>query len=225
MSRPAGKPHQVPHREKIGLVMQFVDQLAARARAAAALCPECRRDNAPRPCPGEPREMLQRRQARRAQLLGIFVAQFVERKGAAVGDLDACGQRPRGTRQTARSISSGDFRCRSALGNSRCPSSATVQPSRVAVSTSCSGWRERIVIMHVVGRHQRHAGSSGRLHQSTQAPNGRRVRDEARPASNSDRRKLRDSGSASGSIGSVAAVTGHDAGRAVRRHARPRRRT
>ncbi len=38
----------------------------------------------------------------------------------------------------------GACRQRSALGNRRSPSSATVQPWRIAVSTSCKGWRSRM---------------------------------------------------------------------------------
>ena len=94
--------HDAVHREEIRCVLQlrdqpqFVAQLAVhRIRHAAriALC---------RALPGEAFQFLLRRQARRADLVGILVAQFVEREAAAFHDLPGARHRVRVLREQAR---------------------------------------------------------------------------------------------------------------------------
>ncbi len=88
---PAGKPHQVPHREEVGLVMQFLDQPQLMLQELADFLWNAARITPLRSLPGEPREMFQRSHPGRTQLLGILVAQLVERERAAIGNLDAAG--------------------------------------------------------------------------------------------------------------------------------------
>ena len=92
----AGKPDQVPDRQEIGFVcqvpnqLQFVlDQLTNFVRNACGI-------PLVGPLPGEIAKVVMRSQPGRCQLAGIFVAQLIERKAAAIGDL---ARSPQGVRR------------------------------------------------------------------------------------------------------------------------------
>ena len=74
-------------------------------------------------------------------LVGIFVFELVEREADARPRSARFLRRPPARRETVRAISSGDFRCRSALGSSRRPAVSSVTCSRMQVTTSCSARR------------------------------------------------------------------------------------
>ena len=137
---PPGESNQVPNREKIRLVMQFRDQLQLVLQQPADLFRHAAGPAPPRANPSEPSEVLDRRHARRGQLLRILVAKLVERKRTTIGDLQGAAERL-GASAKAAAISAGDFRCRWALGNKCRVTSATVELWRTAVSTSCNAAR------------------------------------------------------------------------------------
>ena len=158
MFRAAGEPHQVPDGEEVGLVAQLRDQRQFVLDQPADLVGDAGRVAVVRP---RPRSVGSGTRAASSPPGRVPRGS----RSAARRARRCSGRRPRpcarrrpGRRRTARRISSGDFRCRSALGKRRSPSSATVQPCRIAVSTSCSGRRRGRVVVHVVGGDERQPG-------------------------------------------------------------------
>ena len=77
----AGVADDVVDGEKIGRVVELARSARARGRSTARHCRACRRDSAGGAFPGEMHERVLRRREACAHLVGIFVAQFVEREG------------------------------------------------------------------------------------------------------------------------------------------------
>ena len=113
-----------------------------------------------------------------------------------VEQIAASRRSPRAQSRNSRAISSGGFRCRSALASSRRPAFSIVTPSRMQVRTSCRSRCAGRVIEHVVGREQRHARSLRRCAFSSREParvvaaprHGRAEPDRARRALRQTRR-------------------------------------
>ena len=152
-----GELHQIPDGEKIRLVMQLGDQLQLVLQQPADFWRHAARPALGSPGPGELREVLVGRHARRGQLLGIFVAQLVERKRALLGDLDRAAQ---GVRRVGKEN-------RHFLGRFQVPLGVGKQTGghfghRAVVPHGGQHVVQRRplgdVIMHVAGRCQRDAG-------------------------------------------------------------------
>ena len=82
----AGEDDEVPDGEKIGLVVQFFDQLQLVLDEAPHLVGHAGRVAVPRAFPGQPGQIFHRRLARRGKFLGVLVTQLVEREGRLPGD-------------------------------------------------------------------------------------------------------------------------------------------
>ena len=75
---PPGKPHQIKHREKIGLIAQLHHQRQLMGKQPLHLGGNALGIAFGRPIPGQLRQMLLRRPPGRQCSIGIFIAQFVE---------------------------------------------------------------------------------------------------------------------------------------------------
>ncbi len=84
----AGEAHEVPYREEVRFVGQLFDELELMLQEAADFAWYAVGEVAAGALPGELGEVLSGGLIGRAELFGIFVAEFVEAEGAAVGDFD-----------------------------------------------------------------------------------------------------------------------------------------
>jgi hypothetical protein len=150
----SSETNQVEHREKISLVAQLPDQLQLVLDQPHDPLGNTGRIAPLRSAPSQPREISQRRFARRRQLLGIFVTQLVERKGRTPGNaggVGQCGGLPRKPR------SQGLERLQMTLGIRKQPATRLVYGFSRLNGQQDVGQRRAIgrVIVDVAGGHQR----------------------------------------------------------------------
>ena len=163
-----GKPHQVPDRKKVSLVVQFLDQLQFVFEQALDFRAEALGVTPRGSLPNQFAKILQRRLSGGSEFLGILVAQFIQPKVAAFHHFQSPGERCRDSGKLLLQLilrAQMPFRVRlqerARLGDSG------LMPRRCEhIVQRHSG---SVVIQHIARRHQRQAGSTGKLAELAQS--------------------------------------------------------
>ena len=156
----ASEAHQIPHGQKVGRVVQFADQIEFVFDKPSHLVGHAARVTVLRATPRQVDEMLLRSQPLRAQLFRVVIPQFVERKLAAISNLDCPNDSIRAVRKERS-----HFACRFEMPFRVGETSLTKFRHGAAVSNRGHDILQRLAFanmtMHIVRRHERQADLPG----------------------------------------------------------------